>query len=293
MIGSGRWRLRPRRRGHPNGGRSAVAEAGYNLVVLAVAITVLNILAAKALPLWSHLIQRDKEEELIFRGLQYAEAIRVFERRAQRLPTRLEELIESKPRCIRQLWENPMTENGAWGLVFQDQPGQDPQGRGRRRQTRQERQQQQQQAFGVPGDGQEVRVGPIIGVYSPEGGEAIKVFAPPGGGGGSEISEWKFTRDLTQWIAGQQVVAQGTETRVPSMNSALIGKPWPPGINLPQMQGMPGQRPGGIGANLPGRRQGGRRPGAQQGVGRPGTQQGGGQPGQPPQGRDLGGGGGG
>ena len=44
------------------------AEAGYNLVVLIVAITVLNIAVAAVLPLWSTAIRREKEEELVFRG---------------------------------------------------------------------------------------------------------------------------------------------------------------------------------------------------------------------------------
>jgi len=247
--------------------RSRSAEAGYNLVILAVAITVLNILVAKALPLWSHVIQREKEEELIFRGLQYAEAIRLFELRAQRLPTRLEELIEVKPRCIRQLWENPMTEDGSWGLVFQDQPGRqlNPQGRAqgqlqsRQQQRRQRQQQQQQQRFGVPGDGEEVRVGPIIGVYSPEGGEAIKVFSPLGGGGGSEISEWKFTRDLLQGLGAQPIAGGPGAQLAPSMTAANIGKPWPPGVNPPQQPGRQnrGQGQGGIGTSRP------RRPGNQ------------------------------
>ena len=53
-------------------------EAGYNMVILVIAITVLNIVVAAMLPLWSTQIQREKEEELVFRGFQYAEAIRVF-----------------------------------------------------------------------------------------------------------------------------------------------------------------------------------------------------------------------
>lgn len=226
---SGDWRLWPR----PSGYSSETAKcAGYNIVVLAVAITVLNILVAKALPLWSTVIQREKEEELIFRGLQYAEAIRLFEGRAGRLPTKLEELIEVKPRCIRKLWRNPMTEDGTWGLIFQDQQGQQlqqPQAQGD--QGRSPQQGQKDQAFGVPGDGKEVRVGPIVGVYSTKGGEAIKVFAPPGGGGGTDISEWRFTKDLLQGLG----VGAGMEQQAtaPSMTASDVGKPWPPGITLP------------------------------------------------------------
>src|SRR5947199_5209330 len=94
-------------------------ELGYNLVVLVVIITVMNIVLAAVLPLWSQAIRRNREEELIFRGLQYAEAIRVFHNRFQRWPTRLEELVEIKPRSIRQLWKDPMTEDGKWQLIFE------------------------------------------------------------------------------------------------------------------------------------------------------------------------------
>ena len=58
-------------------------EGGYNMVILIVAITVLNIVVAAMLPLMSTQIQREKEEELVFRGFQYAEAIRIYHARFQ------------------------------------------------------------------------------------------------------------------------------------------------------------------------------------------------------------------
>ncbi|MBV8200213.1 MAG: type II secretion system protein, partial [Acidobacteria bacterium] len=97
--------------------------AGYSLVVLIMAISVLNIMIGAALPKWSEMIQRDKEEELISRGWQYAEAIRVFQHRFQRYPTKLDELIKVKPRCIRQLWKDPMTGSGEWTPIFLGQGG--------------------------------------------------------------------------------------------------------------------------------------------------------------------------
>jgi type II secretory pathway pseudopilin PulG len=108
------------RRRTAGGGRS---EAGYNLVILVVAITVLNIMVAAAIPLWRTAIRRDKEEELIFRGFQYAEAIRIFQLRFGRLPVRLEELVEVKPRCIRQLWADPITGKRDWVPVRVGMPG--------------------------------------------------------------------------------------------------------------------------------------------------------------------------
>jgi type II secretory pathway pseudopilin PulG len=97
-------------------------EQGYNLVLLIVAITVLSIALAAALPAWSTAAQREREEELIFRGLQYAEAIRLFQQRFGRLPVRLEELMEVEPRCIRQLWTDPMTGERDWRLIRGETP---------------------------------------------------------------------------------------------------------------------------------------------------------------------------
>ena len=60
-------------------GLQRLRSRGYSMVALVVAIIVLNIAVAAVMPLWSTAIRRSQEEELIFRGLQYAEAIRVFQ----------------------------------------------------------------------------------------------------------------------------------------------------------------------------------------------------------------------
>jgi type II secretory pathway pseudopilin PulG len=87
-----------------------------------VAITILNIMVAVALPLWSYTIRREREEETIFRGLQYAEAIRVFRQRNGRYPASLEELVKIEPRSIRQLWNEPLSEDGEFGLLVEAPP---------------------------------------------------------------------------------------------------------------------------------------------------------------------------
>ena len=92
--------------------------------MLIVGITILNIMVAVALPMWSYVIRRDREEETIFRGLQYAEAIRVFRQRNGRYPASLEELVKIEPRSIRQLWTEPLSENGEFGLVVEAPPQQ-------------------------------------------------------------------------------------------------------------------------------------------------------------------------
>ena len=86
-----------------------------------ILIMVMSIMMAVAVRGWTTYVQREKEQEAIFRGLQYAEAIRVFQQRHGRLPNQLEELIKVEPRSIRQLYPNPLHEGGSWGMLMQSQ----------------------------------------------------------------------------------------------------------------------------------------------------------------------------
>ena len=207
------------------------SEAGYNLVVLAVLITVMNIAVAAALPYWSSWAKRQNEEELIFRGLQYAEAIRLFRVRQGRLPTALEELIEIEPRVIRQLWPNPMDEDGRWGLLMQGVPsnaGQQGDGRGGRTRAA-----NADAAGGASGgattavpppneeEGEGPTVGPILGVYSATPGPSMRVW-----GGQQDYENWYFTSELIQLRPGN--VTDGRPP--PRLTSEWIGKPFPPGV---------------------------------------------------------------
>ncbi len=241
-------------RDQPASGARA-SEGGYTLVVLAVAVTVMSIVLAAALPMWKQLIQRDKEEELIFRGWQYAEAIRVFQQRQGRLPVRLEELIEVKPRSIRRLWKDPMTKDGKWGLIFQGvgalpgqqgQPGQ-PGGSGSGGDDRNGRPTGRTAPRGA--DGKVVTVGPIEGVHSLSTDESIKTLF-----GKTHYDKWLFTvkRLTTQPrktpVGGVPVQIGGTGSvgQIPPVARARwIGRPYLPGIE-PQ-GGLPpsGLPPGG------------------------------------------------
>lgn len=92
-------------------------ERGYTLIILIVAISVMSIGLLVAIPVWKTQIQREKEEELIFRGRQYVEAIRLFQiKYPGRFPDTLEQLLEEK--CIRKLFKDPMTEEGEWNIIL-------------------------------------------------------------------------------------------------------------------------------------------------------------------------------
>ncbi len=204
-------------------------EAGYNLVVLAVMITAVNVLIAAALPYWSSWAKRQKEDELVFRGLQYAEAIRLFQTRQGRFPNQLEELIEVEPRAIRQLWANPMAEDGRWGVLLQSGGGQEgAEGEGG------------EPAVGItvtrapaitavpPGaDGEGDVVGSIVGVYSATPGASIRIW-----NGHRDVQNWLFTSDLIQLRRGED-----SGRPPPSLNSDRIGRPFPPGMLEGAMDG--------------------------------------------------------
>ena len=231
---------------------------GYSLVVLVMIIAVMNIAIAAMLPLWSQEIRREKEEELIFRGLQYAEAIRVFHNRFQRWPTRLEELVEIKPRSIRQLWKDPMTEDGKWQLIFEGRenlpidvppPAQGGTGGSGPRQP-----QSKPAEINRPGAGgldqQGTSFGPIKGVYSRSTRKSILIW-----GGRQKYNEWRFNTDLLN-VGAQRGPAQVGVP--PSLNQPIIpvrwiGRPWRNfgGSNVP-VGPEPVLHPGGGPVSTPG-----------------------------------------
>jgi len=208
------------------------SEAGYNMVMLIVALTVLNIMVAAMLPLMSTEIQREKEEELVFRGFQYAEAIRIFKIRFQRSPNKLEELIQVQPRCLRQLWKDPMTKDGKWGLIFEGQgaplqPQQQGQGPGGQQgqQGNTDDNGRDEGGLNTPKQGDEVAVGPIIGVYSKSPKASHLVFY-----GHQRYDEWRFTFDLIPNGAVQRgsiVAGIGNpgQTLVPNFSTRWLGRP--------------------------------------------------------------------
>lgn len=85
--------------------------------MLLLLVTIMSIGLMVAVPVWQTQVQREKEEELIFRGKQYIEAIRLYQlKHPGRFPAQLEELLKEK--CIRRLYRDPMTSHGQWNLVL-------------------------------------------------------------------------------------------------------------------------------------------------------------------------------
>ncbi len=82
-----------------------------------MAVFVLSLGALIALPVWQTELQREKEEELIFRGKQYADAVRIFvQKNPGRFPVSLKDLLDKK--CIRRLYKDPFSPDGRWNVIL-------------------------------------------------------------------------------------------------------------------------------------------------------------------------------
>jgi type II secretory pathway pseudopilin PulG len=87
--------------------------------LLAMAAVMLIGLAAAA-PSWRYVMQNDREQELLFRGGQIADAIQRYQKRnGGALPPSMEVLV--KGRFLRKAYKDPMTKAGEWRLVRQGQ----------------------------------------------------------------------------------------------------------------------------------------------------------------------------
>ncbi len=89
---------------------------GLTLIILLITLSVMEILLLAAYIPWKTVIKREMEKELIFRGNQYVEAIRIYQMKYPgRFPSKIEELLEK--RCIRKLYKDPFSEDGDWDLI--------------------------------------------------------------------------------------------------------------------------------------------------------------------------------
>ncbi|HEX9303039.1 MAG TPA: type II secretion system protein [Thermoanaerobaculia bacterium] len=105
---------------------SGAADRGYTMVAVVIFIAILTIVIAAVGPSISTVMKRDREEELLFRGKQYARSIVLFQRRYGRYPTSLKEMFANRPHTVRKLWKDPMCDCYDWKLLIQGQPDSSP-----------------------------------------------------------------------------------------------------------------------------------------------------------------------
>lgn len=93
-------------------------ERGYAMAALLVTLAVMSVILGMAMPVWRTVVQREKEEELIFRGRQYARAIQLYQRKfAAAYPASVDVLVEQ--RFLRKKYTDPMTKSGEFEIIYQ------------------------------------------------------------------------------------------------------------------------------------------------------------------------------
>lgn len=91
-------------------------ERGYVLLVLLLAVALLSIGFMAAVRKLDFQVKRDREEEMIHRGVQYSRAIKRFYKKFGRYPTRVEELESTNNlRFLRKRYKDPMNRDRRTG----------------------------------------------------------------------------------------------------------------------------------------------------------------------------------
>src|SRR5262245_62860623 len=97
-------------------------ESGYILIGIVIILVILGVALVAAVPLWQKAVQREREQELIFRGYQYMQAIERYQRKYPgAYPPTIELLVEQK--FLRKAYKDPFGgEKGEWNLLRQLSP---------------------------------------------------------------------------------------------------------------------------------------------------------------------------
>lgn len=101
-------------------------ERGFTYLMALFALGIVALVAVRAVPLVETFEQREKEDELLFIGQQFREAIKSYYESTpgtvKRYPARLEDLLLDRrfvgvKRHLRRIYVDPMTQKAEWGLV--------------------------------------------------------------------------------------------------------------------------------------------------------------------------------
>ncbi len=200
-------------------GNARRQEQGYILLTLLLFVTLLIISMAVVLPEITFQVKRDREEEMIHRGVQYSRAIRRYVKKFGRYPTRIEDLENTNNiRFLRKRYKDPITGKdfkllhvgevqlmpgaglagatpvsampGALGQQPGNQPTQQQSTPDAGKKDDQSQPDQSQSDSGDKLAGQVFGGGPIVGVVSTSKAESIREFNHK-----NHYNQWQFIYD--------------------------------------------------------------------------------------------------
>jgi type II secretory pathway pseudopilin PulG len=90
------------------------------MAALLVAMGIMAVMMTVAMPVWKQSAQREKEEELVFRGKQWVHGIALFQRKyVGAYPPNLKILVEQK--FVRKNWKDPIADDDFVPIPFGQQ----------------------------------------------------------------------------------------------------------------------------------------------------------------------------
>jgi hypothetical protein len=90
---------------------------GYALLIAIIAVVIFSASLLVARALWETEIQRDLEQELIYRARHIVTGMEKYRKKNNKYAESLEELAEKK--LIRKIYKDPMSESGKWNYVME------------------------------------------------------------------------------------------------------------------------------------------------------------------------------
>ena len=99
-------------------------EEGYILLTMLLVVALMAILALTVITEMKFTMQRDQEQEMIHRGVQYSRAVRAFYKKFGRYPTRIEDLENANNlRFLRKRYKDPINKNQDFRLLHFGEQG--------------------------------------------------------------------------------------------------------------------------------------------------------------------------
>ena len=217
------------------------------MAALIVAMGIMALMMTVVMPVWKQAARREKEEELVFRGMQYVHAIGLYQRKfANAYPPNLDLLVDQK--FLRKKFKDPMTKDGEFQLIYANQVASAQPSVGGTVPT--QGQPQQRPPTTIAGSGTTAGAqGGIIGVASKSTETSIRIYS-----GRSAYNEWVF---VAQQASGRIGAPNASQTPTGGVNlpsgapGTIGGRGGRGGQQPPSPFGAPrggGQGPGTFGA---------------------------------------------
>lgn len=221
------------------GGQGRRGERGYAMAALLVALAVMAVVMSVALPVWRTLSQREKEEELIFRGRQYARAVSLYQRKfGNAYPPSIEALVAG--RFLRKKYRDPITGGDflpLTGSLAASQPAGGPASQGTQGAAAPGQRPPAGGSAPVPAaQGPAGAAQGLIGVVSKSTEQSIRIYE-----GRTRYNEWAF---VAQALTTQPTAPGGAQQPGGGRSTQRPGPPQP-GTAVPTLPGPGTMFPGG------------------------------------------------